>query len=248
MKKKVLAALSLSIVLSLTACGEAAAPSNTPVSDSQTEIVEEVEEAEETADEEEEVAETDDENAQYAKQRGVAGYIAENNMYINEFFGFAAMPYPGYSYLSDKIIEQASGNSCSAHLDEETITETLDSHNQLVEYVLSDPRMNNYATVFLYEMDDSSMTMDDVESLIDVTVPIMADMYSGLEDLVCEKSSVTFLGEETPCIRVYGDYDGTEMNLIMVFMIKDGYCASISVQGESEEEIGKLTSLYVKLD
>lgn len=245
MKKKVLAALSLSIVLSLTACGEAAASSNTPVSDSQTEIVEEVEEAEETADEEEEVAETDDENAQYAKQRGVAGYVDENNIYINEFFGISSLPYPGYRYLSDEIIGY-TGNASSAHLDEETITETLDSYNQLVEFVYSDTMMHNYSTVILSKMADD-LAMEDVESRIDETVPIMTESYErqGYKNLVCEKKQVTFLGEDTYCIKVAGDYDGTELNLVMVFLIRDGYCATVTVQAETEEKINQLISLFV---
>ncbi len=255
MKKKVLISLSLIMALCLTACSGGTAPanasSNTSAIDTSVEdFTEDDTEAapEDDIDEEAETIAADEtENSEYMKQRGVAGYVDEKNIYINEFFGISSLPYPGYGYLSDEIIGY-TGNASSAHLDEETITETLDSYNQLVEFVFSDTMMHNYSTVILSKMADD-LTMEDVESRIDETVPIMTESYErqGYKDLVCEKTQVTFLGEDTYCIKVAGDYDGTELNLVMVFLIRDGYCATVTVQAETEEKINQLISLFVPI-
>lgn len=237
MKKKVLATLSIIMVLSLTACSGDATPSNTPVSDSQAEAVEEtdndVPDTIEALDEEDE-----------SSQSRVAGYRDSEDIYINDFFEIMFTPSEGYGYFHGRVKET---NGDESDFDEESFNEMLDSGDNVIEFIVADEWMRNSATVSLSKMKDRTLTMDDMDSIIDKSVPQLAALYEEYEDLVCERSSVTYLGEETPCIRVYGDLDGSEMNTVMLYMIKDGYLLQIGIQADTEEEISLLLSCFSRI-
>jgi hypothetical protein len=69
----------------------------------------------------------------------------------------------------------------------------------------------------------------------------------GATDIVCERSTATLLGEEVPCITLKVNYLGTEINMLMTFIIKDNYSATITVQAATDEKISQLLSFFVPI-
>ena len=248
MKKKVLAALLIATSLCLSACSDEEVFTNPDELSVQNEEAFAVEETV-TLEDVETVASVDEPvDTASIRQRGVAGYI-DGSVYRNEFFGIQYAPAAGYAFLSADDIEKI-GNLSSELLDDESIKDSLESGQTVIDFLLTDVLMQNSVTCTLGKMGDSSFTTEEVEARIDQLVPVFTQMYEskGFENLICERSEITFLGKETPCISISGSFSGTDIKMVQVFLVKEGYSATITVQADTDDKISTLVSMFTVLE
>ncbi len=248
MKKKFLAALLIASSLCLSACSDEVVFTNPDELSGQNEEAVAVEET--VTLEDVETVSSVDETVDTAsiRQRGVAGYV-NGSVYRNEFFGIQYAPAAGYAFLSADDIEKI-GNLSSELLDDESIRESLESGQTVIDFLLTDVLMQNSVTCTLGKMSNSSFTTEEVEARIDELVPVLTQVYEskGFEDLICERSDVTFLDKETPCISISGSFSGTEIKMVQVFLVKEGYSATITIQADTDEKISTLVSMFTNLE
>ncbi len=249
MKKFYAAFLSLVMALSLTACGS----TSETVTDLPEETVEEVETSEEeeteTSDEKEETEEKEEEEESDSEEdTGIHG-VVDGSTYTNKFFGIKFVALPTYTFLDDATIERM-GNMTVDMFDNDTLTEALESGQTVMDCIATDITMSNSVNITLGSI-DSRASEYAMEDILDAALPSLKQMYEsmGFEDLVCERSTTTFLGEETPCLNITFTYSnqGTtiDMSMVEVILIRDGYTATITVQAESDEKMTTLLSCFV---
>lgn len=247
MKKKFLTALLIVATLCFSACSDEEVFTNPDELSGQNEEAVVVEEP--VASEDVETIAVDDEQAENGsiRQRGVAGYV-DGSVYRNEFFGIQYAPAMGYAFLSADDIEKI-GNLSSELLDDESIKESLESGHTVIDFLLTDVLMQNSVTCTLGKMADDSFTTEEIEARIDELVPVLTQVYEskGFEELICERSVVTFLDKETPCISISGSFSGTDIKMVQVFLVKDGYSATITIQADTDEKISTLIGMFTSL-
>lgn len=247
MKKKFLTALLIAATLCFSACSDEEVFTNPDELSGQNE--EAVVAEEPVASEDVETLAVDDEQAENGsiRQRGVAGYV-DGSVYRNEFFGIQYAPAMGYAFLSADDIEKI-GNLSSELLDDESIKESLESGHTVIDFLLTDVLMQNSVTCTLGKMADDSFTTEEIEARIDELVPVLTQVYEskGFEELICERSVVTFLDKETPCISISGSFSGTDIKMVQVFLVKDGYSATITIQADTDEKISTLIGMFTSL-
>ena len=248
MKKKFLTALLIAATLCLSACSDEEVFTNPDELSGQNEEAVVVEEP--VASEAVETIAVDDEQAENGsiRQRGVAGYV-DGSIYRNEFFGIQYAPAMGYAFLSADDIEKI-GNLSSELLDDESIKESLESGQTVIDFLLTDVLMQNSVTCTLGKMADDSFTTEEIEARIDELVPVLTRVYEskGFENLICEHTEITFLEKETPCISISGSFSGTEIKMVQIFLVKDGYSATITIQADTDEKISILVSMFTNLE
>ena len=251
MKKFYAALLSLMMALSLTACGS----SSETVTDLPEETVEEVETSEEeeteASDEKEETEEKEEEESDSEEDTGIHG-VVDGSTYTNKYFGIKYQALPTYTFLDDATIERM-GNMTVDMFDNDTLTEALESGQTVMDCVVTDITMSNSVTITLGSI-DSRASEYAMEDILDAALPSMKQMYEsmGFEDLVCERSTTTFMGEETPCLNISFKFDnqGTvyDMSMVEVILIKDGYTATITVQADSDSKMTTLLNCFLPLE
>ena len=255
MKKFYAALLSLMMALSLTACGSSSEtvtdlPEETVNEEVETSEEEETEasddEKEETKEEKETEAEAEGEEEE--TDTGIHG-VVDGSTYTNKYFGIKYQALPTYTFLDDATIERM-GNMTVDMFDNDTLTEALESGQTVMDCVVTDITMSNSVTITLGSI-DSRASEYAMEDILDAALPSLKQMYEsmGFEDLVCERSTTTFLGEETPCLNITFTYSnqGTtiDMSMVEVILIRDGYTATITVQADSDEKMTTLLSCFV---
>ena len=261
MKKRFVATvLSLMMAFSLTACGNAADDRNVTVDDA--EVVEDAdasveEDADaEDADAEDADAEENDEaeaDADVNEQNGVFGAV-NGDVYTNTYFGIKFEAIDGFSFLGDDVISQL-GYMTAEVLGEgaSEITEAIESGETVTDCLLADSTFDNSMNVTIGTA-DAELTQDDAELIIDATLPVLTETYEGMgfENIVCERSTITFMGEETPCINMSFSFDdnGTvyDMSMVEVILVKEGYTATITLQADSEETISALSNGFSAIE
>ena len=253
MKKMIATVLTMMMVFSVTACGNNAEDTRDVTDET---VIEEVNESEdEDAEVTEDDAEAEDADAEVEtdaeEQDGVLG-VVDGDVYTNAFFGIKLNAVDGYSFLGDDVIAQLGYMSADV-LGNNEITEAMESGEAVTDCVLADETFDNSVNVTLSSV-DAEVTQDDAEAVIDATLPVLVETYEGMgfENLVCERGTTTFLGEEFPCINlsfVLTQDDVTyDMTMVEVILIKEGYTATITAQAGSDEEIAALLGAFEALD
>ena len=248
MKKFYAAFLSLVMALSLTACGS----TSETVTDLPEETVEEVETSEEeetetSGDEKEE----EKEEEETEEDTGIRG-VVDGSTYTNKYFGIKFVALPTYTILDDATVERM-GNMTADMFDNDTLTEALESGQTVMDCIATDITMSNSVNITLGSI-DSRASEYAMEDILDAALPSMKQMYEsmGFEDLVCERSTTTFMGEETPCLNISFKFDnqGTvyDMSMVEVILIKDGYTATITVQADSDSKMTTLLNCFLPLE
>ncbi len=253
MKKMIATVLTMMMVFSVTACGNNAEDTRDVTDET---VIEEVNESEDAdAEVTEDDAEAEDADAEVEtdaeEQDGVLG-VVDGDVYTNAFFGIKLNAVDGYSFLGDDVIAQLGYMSADV-LGNNEITEAMESGEAVTDCVLADETFDNSVNVTLSSV-DAEVTQDDAEAVIDATLPVLVETYEGMgfENLVCERGTTTFLGEEFPCINlsfVLTQDDVTyDMTMVEVILIKEGYTATITAQAGSDEEIAALLGAFEALD
>ena len=253
MKKMIATVLTMMMVFSVTACGNNAEDTRDVTDET---VIEEVNESEDAdAEVTEDDAEAEDADAEVetdAEEQDGAFGVVDGDVYTNAFFGIKLNAVEGYSFLGDDVIAQLGYMSAEV-LGNDEIAEAMESGEAVTDCVLADETFDNSVNVTLSSV-DAEATQDDAEAAIDATIPVLVETYEGMgfENLVCERGTTTFLGEEFPCINISFEFtqdDVTyDMSMVEVILIKEGYTATITAQAGSDEEIAALLGAFEALD
>lgn len=253
MKKMIATVLTMMMVFSVTACGNNAEDTRDVTDETVIEEVNESEDADAEVTEDDAEAEDADAEAETdAEEQDGAFGVVDGDVYTNAFFGIKLNAVEGYSFLGDDVIAQL-GYMSAELLGNDEIAEAMESGEAVTDCVLADETFDNSVNVTLSSV-DAEATQDDAEAAIDATIPVLVETYEGMgfENLVCERGTTTFLGEEFPCINISFEFtqdDVTyDMSMVEVILIKEGYSATITAQAGSDEEIAALLGAFEALD
>ena len=253
MKKMIATVLTMMMVFSVTACGNNAEDTRDVTDETVIEEVNESEDADAEVTEDDAEAEDADAEAETdAEEQDGAFGVVDGDVYTNAFFGIKLNAVEGYSFLGDDVIAQL-GYMSAELLGNDEIAEAMESGEAVTDCVLADETFDNSVNVTLSGV-DAEATQDDAEAAIDATIPVLVETYEamGFENLVCERGTTTFLGEEFPCINISFEFtqdDVTyDMSMVEVILIKEGYSATITAQAGSDEEIAALLGAFEALD
>ena len=253
MKKMIATVLTMMMVFSVTACGNNAEDTRDVTDETVIEEVNESEDADAEVTEDDAEAEDADAEAETdAEEQDGAFGVVDGDVYTNAFFGIKLNAVEGYSFLGDDVIAQLGYMSAEV-LGNDEIAEAMESGEAVTDCVLADETFDNSVNVTLSSV-DAEATQDDAEAAIDATIPVLVETYEGMgfENLVCERGTTTFLGEEFPCINISFEFtqdDVTyDMSMVEVILIKEGYTATITAQAGSDEEIAALLGAFEALD
>ena len=249
MKKRLITALlSVAMVFCLCACtSQKEFASN--VSD------EEVKEEETEPEEEEEEKPGND--AGTVSSANITGTV-DGDVYTNEYFGVRVEAPEGYTFLSEQML-QTLGYVSSQMLKEgdtaygDAVSEAVDSGQTVIDFELTDSAFSNNINMTLGSV-NKRFTQDDLEVMIDGAIPYLVQTYEsiGATDLNVERSTITFLGEEMPCINVSFIYNTQgqqfDMDMVQIILINDGYSATITAQADSEETLELLLGSFSRID
>jgi len=166
--------------------------------------------------------------------------------YTNDYFGFKVNTIDGFSFADDELIKLIGFVSAKTLKESKTITgknvaQSLESGTTITDCLLKDNDLMNSLSVTLGSI-DKSFTNDDLEYLLDNIIPSLKPSLNslGAQDLVCERSTTTFCGAETPCIIIeYNTVNNgvaLNMHMIEVLIVKDGYSATITAQAVNEND------------
>ncbi len=264
MKKRTIATLlSLVMAFSLTACA-GGSDNNTDSGD--VVVEEETEEAEDTdaedadvedADSEAEDADAEEEDTEAADASDVFG-VVDRDVYTNEYFGIKIEAIDGYSFADDETLVElglmtgellGEGDTLAA----EAMKNSLESGETVIDCYLVDADFMNSINLTLSST-DSRLTQDDVADMIDASLSMLVSTYEsmGASDVVCERETTSFLGEEVPCIRTTGVFEvqGTtiDLDVVQVVLVKDGYTATITATTYMDDETATLLDTVSVID
>ena len=250
MKKRLTAALlSIMMVFCLGACT------------SQKEFASGVSDEEVEEKEAETEKETEDEKTGNEEGSGISVVIngtVDGDVYTNEYFGVKIEAPDGYTFLSEQMLQTLGYMSSQMLKDGDTaygdaVSEAVEKGQTVIDFEIADAAFSNTVNLTLGHV-NGRFTQDDVEVMIDGSIPYLVQTYEsiGASNLSVERSVITFLGEEMPCINVSFNYAAQgqtiELDMVQIILIKDGYSATITAQAEDEETLDLLLGSFSRLD
>lgn len=233
MKKKILAILVCAAVMLTTACSKSEVNSD-PTSGSSKESSSESSNSSETSSEGETSSEPESETPSEPESstpvedvKFVHGKM-NGNVYTSEFLGIKAEIADIWLISSDEELAEQNGID---NMSDENLNKVLDVKGVAYEMMA----MSGKIAVNIV-IENLGVTN---EEYIDLTITGIKDRYEalGFEGVEAERSTVSFLGSEIPCINIKFSYGGQNFVQKEIPISNGKYVASITFSGANEDEV-----------
>ncbi len=162
---------------------------------------------------------------------------AEAHAYINEFFGFKAVPEGSFQFISedaDSAIEDATAEFFE-NSDSETAQEIADEIREVDTdgFYMADASMLNTVNAQITTV-PAIITEANMEFLLDESIEQMEEVFSGdtVKASSFERTTMNFMGKERHCIKgtITMETQGItlDLHILSVSLIKDGCLCTFS--------------------
>lgn len=184
--------------------------------------------------------------------------VTEDDVYTNKFFGFKVEAPAGYSFADEEEIAAVGMSST------QKIKENNESIGKTMEYALDKGMVATdfylYAISGLGTMNTTisstglGIKEDQVGAFIDTMLPTLVDTYeaAGMSNVNVERSTITCMGKEVPCILADGtiETEGYSINMyvVQIPLCKEGYMANITCGTYLTDNTADLVALIEALD
>ncbi len=236
MKKKILAVImTMTMVMSLAACGKSAETAET-VEATAEESVEataeaSVEEAEATA----------EESTEEAEGEFSVGTV-EGNTYVNDYFGVKLNLLDGYTFVDDEELAQITGMTADVLSDNKAAAKAIeDGSATIVAYAADSTGLCNVNVTAQSNASLANAILDEEAVLVaSVDQAKSALEAQGISNITYEIVDRTVAGENHKVLKMHGDYSGVEFNNEMVNLQKGDFMlafAATCFNGDTTDEI-----------
>lgn len=170
----------------------------------------------------------------------------EGQSYVNSFFGIKADFGNEWVLASEDEIATMTAQT-SETLNNEAAKKQIEEGEAVMDFYAQNPR--GAQTLNIY-MEDLGLANASADMIITGTMnAVKKELESqSFEDVTVEKGTTTFLGEEVPCINIFGRYTGLDFYEKQVFLIKGRNAASITAASFNEDHNDEILSLLQKTE
>ena len=247
MKRKFIAiAMTMTMVMALSACGKSA-----EVDEPAVEVQEEVtaEESVEASSEEEksleeQAAEVRAEGEALQAEMEEAGEFSvgtvEGNSYVNEYFGVKLNLLDGYAFVDDEALAQITGLTADMLSDNKLLAKAIeDGTATIIAYAADSTGLNNVNVTVQSNASLANAILDEEAVLVaSVGQAKSALEAQGISNITYDVVEKEVAGENHKVLKMNGEYNGIEFHNEMVNLQKGDYMlafAATSFNGDSTD-------------
>ena len=245
MKRKFIAiAMTMTMVMAITACGnstETAEPAAEAVTEESVEAATEeasVEETVEAAAEEstEEAAESSEDEGEFS-----VGTV-DGNSYVNEYFGVKLGLLDGYSFVDDETLAQITGLTADMLSDNKLLAKAIeDGTATIIAYAADSTGLNNVNVTVQSNASLANAILDE-EAVLKASVDQAQSALEaqGISNITYDVVEKEVAGENHKVLKMNGEYNGIEFHNEMVNLQKGDYMlafAATSFNGDSTDSM-----------
>ncbi len=247
MKRKFIAiAMTMTMVMSLSACGKSA-----EVDEPAVEVQEEVtaEESVEASSEEEksleeQAAEVRAEGEALQAEMEEAGEFSvgtvEGNSYVNEYFGVKLNLLDGYAFVDDEALAQITGLTADMLSDNKLLAKAIeDGTATIIAYAADSTGLNNVNVTVQSNASLANAILDEEAVLVaSVGQAKSALEAQGISNITYDVVEKEVAGENHKVLKMNGEFNGIEFHNEMVNLQKGDYMlafAATSFNGDSTD-------------
>ena len=186
---------------------------------------------------------TTEEPTESTEEIGLLGTV-EGNVYTNLFAGFGCTLDDSWHIYNEAEMAVLMGLTTNMYNDESIKAAIEASGTAMVFYATTElgmPNMN--ITVEDMGTAASIMTVDQYVNALLVTLEQSLGT-AGFTNIITEKATVTFAGEEIPAIALSAEVAGVPIHELLVPMIRGNYMFNITICSATAEECLDVLSLF----
>ncbi len=162
----------------------------------------------------------------------------QDKTYTNDFFGLSVTVAGDWKLLSESEISSITSN-VQSNISDQAIKDAIDAgETQFIMYANKEDKTENVnVTVQKLPYSTSADAGFDINKYVDSSVEQSKELLpkNGFEELDVQKTTVTFLAEDVPAIRIKAKYKGNDIYETQVYSFKGSYVASITATSSGSD-------------
>lgn len=171
----------------------------------------------------------------------------DSGVYTSEFLGLKAEFTEDWSITADSDLAQVNGiDSMSA---DNTAT-ALKTNGMLYEMMAAAGDNSSNVNITIENLNVTNLGRSlTAEQYVDAAFNSIKNQYAaaGITDVEAEKSTVSFLGSETACIKTTLKNDGAELRQMMIPVSKGTYMGVIALTAPDEDGVNAQLEMFKSL-
>ncbi|MDE7363255.1 MAG: hypothetical protein K2N38_15135 [Oscillospiraceae bacterium] len=158
-------------------------------------------------------------------------------VYTSAFLGLKAEFSEGWEITADSDLAQANGID---GMSDDSTAKALKTNGMLFEMMALKDNGASNVNLVIENLDVTQLGRKlTAEQYVDLALPTITSQYAaaGINDVEAEKSTVSFLGSETSCIKTTVKNNGTELHQTMIPVSKGLYMGVITFTAPDEDGV-----------
>ncbi|MBR3363360.1 MAG: hypothetical protein IKG53_00615 [Solobacterium sp.] len=170
----------------------------------------------------------------------------DGQTYVNSFFGIKADFSNEWVLASEDEIATMTAQT-SENLNNENAKKQIEEGAAVMDFYAQNPRGAQTLNIYMEDLGLSNASADLIirGSMNAVKTELESQSF---EDVTVEQGTTTFLGEEVPCINIFGRYTGLDFYEKQVFIIKGRNAASITAASFYEDHNDEILNIIQKTE
>lgn len=171
----------------------------------------------------------------------------DSGVYTSEFLGLKAEFTEDWSITADSDLAQVNGiDSMSA----DNMATALKTNGMLYEMMAAAGDNSSNVNITIENLNVTNLGRSlTAEQYVDAAFNSIKNQYAaaGITDVEAEKSTVSFLGSETACIKTTLKNDGAELRQMMIPVSKGTYMGVIALTAPDEDGVNAQLEMFKSL-
>lgn len=171
----------------------------------------------------------------------------DSGVYTSEFLGLKAEFAEDWSITADSDLAQVNGiDSMSA----DNMATALKTNGMLYEMMAAAGDNSSNVNITIENLNVTNLGRSlTAEQYVDAAFNSIKNQYAaaGITDVEAEKSTVSFLGIETACIKTTLKNDGAELRQMMIPVSKGTYMGVIALTAPDEDGVNAQLEMFKSL-